>query len=273
MKKILLLFLVLECLASTVRAEASFRKKDNFIEKKGTHFIIYYTTDVSEDFVDSILEYAERYYDDLTDKLGFRRFDYWTWENRAKITIYPDQETFVRETKQPEWSGGAAIYELKSIWTFPRAVGFFDSLLPHEIGHIVFREVIGGKSVPLWLEEGVASYLEQAKRFGAEKAVLKAMENNTFIPLSELSKIDSDELRMISDVELFYAEAVSIVSYLIEKFGSPPFNEFCRKIKDGRSFDDALSYAYFDIRNASQLAEFWENYLRNKLKAKSTTIL
>lgn len=266
MKKILWGLAGLVCLCRMAAAE-------DFLEHKGTHFIIYYYKDVPLEFVDTVLDSSERYYNDLTDKLGFRRFDYWTWDRRAKIYIYPDQETFVKETKQPEWSGGVAFYEMKSIWTFPRASGFFDSLLPHEIGHIVFREVIGARSVPLWLEEGVASYLEQAKRFGSEKIVLKALENNTFIPVTELSKIDSDTLRSRPDIELFYAEAVHIVSYLIEKFGAQAFNDFCRKIKDGKSFDDALSYAYFDIRNSSDLAEFWEKYLRDKLKSKDATML
>jgi hypothetical protein len=245
----------------------------DFIEKKSTHFVIYYTKEVSEEFADSVSEFAERYYDELTQKLGFTRYDYWTWEKRAKIYIYPDQETYVAETKQPAWSSGMAVYEQKTIWSYPREAGYFDSLLPHEIGHIVFRESIGPREVPLWLEEGVASYLEQAKRFGSEKAVLNAIKNNTFIPLSELSKINSYALKQRSDVELFYAESVNIVSYLIEKFGAEAFSDFCRKIKDGKSFEDALAYAYFDIRNQRDLSEFWEKYLRDKLKSKDSAIL
>lgn len=241
---------------------------EDFLEKKGTHFIIYYDKDVSQDFLDSVMEFAERYYNELTEKLGFTRFDYWTWDKRAKIYIYPDKETYVKETKQPGWSSGMAAYDRKTIWAFPREAGFFDTLLPHEIGHIVFREVIGDRGVPLWLDEGVASYLEQAKRFGSEKIVLEAMNDNTFIPFKELTKIDGYGLRLRYDVNLFYAESVSIINYLIEKFGTERFNDFCKKIKDGKSLDDALGYAYFDIRNSSVLGEFWEQSLRDKLKNK-----
>lgn len=244
----------------------------DFSEKRGDHFIIYYTKDVPEEFVDSVIEYSEKYYNDLTQKMGFTRYDYWTWEKRAKIYIFPDQETYLKETKQPVWSSGIAAYDLKTIWTFPRESGFFDSLLPHEIGHIVLREVIGSKAVPLWFEEGVASYLEQAKRFGAEKIVLDAMKSQTFIPLKDLSQIGPSELRQGNDVSLFYAESVDIVNYLIDKFGVDKFNELCKKIKDGKSFDDALSFAYFDIRSSSQLAEFWEKYLKDKLRSRDEAI-
>ena len=245
----------------------------DFNEKKSSHFIIYYDKDVSEEFVNSVSEFAERYYDELTEKLGFVRYDFWTWEKRAKIYIYPDQEIYVRETKQPAWSSGMAAYDQKTIWTYPRESGFFDSLLPHEIGHIVFREAIGSHEVPLWLEEGVACYLEKAKRYGSEKIVLEAIKNNTFIPLKELSQIDTLALKQRSDVELFYAESVNVVTYLIEKFGPGIFSDFCRKIKDGRSFEDALAYAYFDIRNLGDLSEFWEKSLRDKLKSKNQAIL
>jgi len=248
-------------------------REENFSEEKSTHFIIYYR-DIPKDFVESVVTYAERYYDELTEKLGFTRLNYWTWENRAKIYIYPDRETFERETKQPGWAGGAAAYDRKTIWTFPHEAGFFDSLLPHEIGHIVFREVVGSrKSIPLWLEEGVASYLEQGKRIGSEKMVLEAMGNETFIPFEELSRIDPYTLRMRSDVNLLYAESVSIVNYLIQKYGVESFNNFCEKLKDGKTLDDALSYAYFYIRSAQDLKKFWEEYLQGKSKSKSAMML
>lgn len=240
---------------------------DDILDKKSTHFIVYYEG-VPEDFVDTVIKYAEGYYDELTEKLGFRRFDYWTWENRAKIYIYPDQETYAKKTKQPSWSGGAVSYAEKTIWTYPRESGFFDSLLPHEIGHIVFREVVGsGKGgVPLWLEEGVASYLEEAKRVGAQALVLRSLRDKTFIHFSELNKITVYDLRQRGDVDLFYAESVCVVNYLIEKYGVAAFNDFCKKIKDGKSFDRALSYSYFYIRSSGDLAEFWEQYLNDKLK-------
>jgi len=249
-----------------------FASAQDLSETKSDHFIVYHK-DVPAEFVNTIIDYSERYYNELTQKLGFTRYDYWTWDKRAKIYVYPDQETYLKETKQPSWSSGVAAYDQKTIWTFPRESGFFDSLLPHELGHIIFREVIGEGNVPLWLEEGVASYLEQAKRFGSDKAVLDALGDNSFIPLKELTQIDANALRQRPDISLFYAESVNVVSYLIDKFGSDAFNDFCRKLKDRKSLDDALAYAYFDIRSLSGLATLWEGSLKDKLRRKSKTIL
>jgi hypothetical protein len=245
----------------------------DFSEKKSTHFIVYSAQDVPEDFVNTMIDYAERYYNELTDKLGFTLFSYWTWDNRAKIYIYGEQESYVRETGQPSWSGGVASYDQKKIWTYPRGAGFFDSLLPHELGHIIFREVIGGHAVPLWLEEGVASYLEPAKRFGSEKMVLGSFANNTFIPLMDLSRIDGEALRLGGNVELFYAESISVIRYLIENFGVDRFNRFCEKIKDGKNMNNALATAYFDIRSVEDLGNFWEQSLREKANNKKKMML
>lgn len=246
---------------------------DQMSEKKSDHFVVYYDQQVAGEFVDTVIEHAERYHDALTEKLGFRRYDYWTWDNRAKIYIYPDQETYALNTRQPSWSSGAASYELKTIWTFPREAGFFDSLLPHEIGHIIFREVIGSRRVPLWLEEGVASYLETAKRFGSEKIVLDAMEEGSFIPLETLSQMGGLALRNEKSVQLFYAESISVVSFLIDRFGVDRFNRLCERIKAGKSFDDALGGAYFEIGSEKDLSRLWEQSLRDKSGLKKRTML
>jgi hypothetical protein len=266
MKKVFKLFLCLSFLTI-------FFGFGDFSEKKSTHFIIYYK-DIPEDFLDDVLEYSERYYDELTEKLGFRRFNYWTWDNRAKIYIFEDKETYEKEMNQPAWAGGSASYVDKTIWTFPQESGFFDTLLPHEIGHIVFREVVGAhRNIPLWLEEGVAQYLEQAKRIGAEKHVLSAMSEGAFIPFKELMEINGLTLRSRDDVKVYYAEASSLVNYLIQKYGVDSFNNFCSKLKDGKTFDNAISYAYFYIRNSSDLGEAWEQYLKDKLKIKDKMVL
>lgn len=246
----------------------------DFEEQKSTHFIIYYDKNVSTDFIRTVADYVERYYNELTEKLKLVRYDYWTWDKRAKIYLYPDQETYMKETHQPSWSGGVAAYDQKTIWTFPREAGFFDSLLPHEIGHIVLREAIGARRVPLWFEEGIASYLEQAKRYGAERRVLESLKDGSFIPLTRLSSMDVGDLQSpLVDVQLFYAEAVSVINYMMDKFGVEKFGYLFRKIRDGLSFDDALAYTYFDIRSTEDLAEFWENYLKGKTGQTTRTML
>jgi len=267
MRKALLFFLAVFLCAPAAGAETKFEKSTS------RHFEVYHEKGVAEDFVKEVIGFAEKYYEELTERLGFVRYDYWTWDDRAKIYVYADQASYLEDTGQPAWSGGLADYRAKSIRTFPRSAGFFDSLLPHEIGHIVFREVIGSHSVPLWLEEGVACYLEPARRFGAGKAVQQAIEDGTFIPLERLNTMDVRTLSDDAQVELFYAESVSLLTFIVEEFGVDRFNRICDRVREGRSFERALQLTLFGVQRLEDLAEMWEDSLKRKGRTRRKTML
>jgi len=136
-------------------------------EYKCQHFIVYYN-EAPLEFVKNVEEMAERYYEKITDTLDVNRSRSWVWKDRAKIYVYDDQDDYVQRGKTLGWSSGSAFVREKMIRTFPAAHGFFDTTLPHELGHIIFRELIGfDVQVPLWFEEGVAMYQEEAQRWGA----------------------------------------------------------------------------------------------------------
>jgi len=80
-KKALFLFLFCLCLPSSLRAEEEWRAK------KGEHFIIYYKN-APDEFLNKINDKAEEYYNKIAADLGFTRYDFWLWENRASIYIY-----------------------------------------------------------------------------------------------------------------------------------------------------------------------------------------
>jgi hypothetical protein len=187
---------------------------------------------------------AEQYYVEITKNLGFTRYKGWTWDDRVTIYIYDDSEDYVTNGKQAGWSHGVASPRDRVIRTFPSAHGFFDSTLPHELGHIIFREFIGFKAeVPAWFEEGVAMYQEKAKRWGAHDTVRAAIKDGTFKSLNELSLTP---LRYSADnqsVNLFYAESASVVNFLITEYGQ----QRCVRFKD----TDALNAA-------------WVKYLENE---------
>ncbi len=235
---------------------------DQWNEYKGPHFIIYYK-DAPDEFVHSVEKAAEQYYQEITENLGFTRYKNWTWEDRAKIYIYRDNDDYVRSSRQARWSHGAALAREKVIRTFPAAHGFFDSTLPHELGHIIFREFVGYKSdIPLWMEEGVAMNQEQAKRWGTDKIVKEAMAIGTFMPLEKLSRsrlYGNADQKM---VELFYAESASVVNFMIKELGEFKFIHLCRELREGSRFEEALHKVYLRFQNISDLNKLWVDYLK-----------
>ncbi|MFC1708546.1 peptidase MA family metallohydrolase [Candidatus Omnitrophota bacterium] len=259
-KKLLIFLLIIVSFLFCFRIYAA---EKEWQEKKSTHFIIYYKKSVDRDFIEDIIETAERNYDEIAKNLGYYRYKFWLWDDRAKIYIYPDQPSFQKEMDQPSWSGGCASYQQKAIWTFPHAAGFFDSILPHELGHIVFREFVGFQSnIPLWFEEGVASYQEKSKRYAAKNIVKDLLVKDQLLGIEELAKVtNTNTMRDKERVEIFYAEAVSIIYFLINRYGNSKFAKLCKSLNDNMSFDKALKKSYYSITNTQDLEKEWIRYL------------
>lgn len=258
MKKIILLFVLL-VLSSNI-----FALDDKWRTTKSTHFIIYYK-DAPDSFINEVIDRAEDYYYKITDDLGFTRYNFWLWDERAQIYIYNDIEEYMSNTGQPSWSAGCVSVKDKVIKTYPLASGFFDTLLPHELGHIIFREFVGfdNKNIPLWLDEGVASYQEKTKRFAAKGYVRRLIRENKFIPLDKLFPINPAFIQDKETVDIFYFEAVNLIDYLIGQFGNSNFVDLCRGLRDGKTLEQAISHAYSFI-NLTELNNAWARYVKNE---------
>lgn len=232
--------------------------------EKSTHFIVYYKH-AQKTFVDELIVQAENYYNKIADDLGFRRFDFWLWENRAKIYIYDDMEDFHASTGFVTWSAGLAITKVKTIHTYPYAKGFFETILPHELGHIVFREFIGfdNQLVPVWLDEGVASSFEKGRAALAGKIIKPAIADDTFIPIQNLTMLNPQLMQDNQKVNLFYAESISIIHYLIKEFGKDNFIIFCQRIRDGKNLAESLRSTY-NFNNLDELNISWKKFVENE---------
>ena len=234
---------------------------DPWKNTNSTHFIIYYKN-APDDFVNEVMDKSEGYYDKIADDLGFRRFDFWLWDNRAKIYIYDNSQDYQQATGQPSWSSGCAYPKQKIIHTFPYAKKFFDTILPHEMGHIIFREFVGfdNSAIPVWLDEGVACYAQPSQFSQANEIIKEGMQNNRFISLKGLSKLEPQSMVDPYLVSLFYAESVSIVDYLVKKSGQDTFILFCQLLRDKKDLEKALSSSY-NFSGISELDQEWQRHL------------
>jgi len=232
-------------------------KKLEWKEQKSRHFSIFYRN-APKEFVDTVEKSAEEYYKVVTKNLGFYRMQNWTFDRRAEIYVFDDADDYVKRSGQYAWSAGTASTRRKLIRTYPSAHGFFDSTLPHELGHIIFREFVGYRTlIPLWFEEGVAMHQEKAKRFGADKKVKETIEKGTFIPLDKLTTMRLSNKTNRQTVELFYSEAASVFNFLIKRIGNYRFVSLCRSFKNGVNFEQALKKTYPPFRSIERLNELW----------------
>jgi len=236
---------------------------DKWNTEKSTHFIVYYK-EAKEDFIRQLVNHAENYYDKIAENLGLRRYDFWLWDKRAKIYIYNDSKDYIESSHQPAWSAGYAQVKDKAIYSYPYAKGFFETVLPHEMGHIIFRETVGfsNPAIPLWFEEGVAVYQENSVPGQADRKLKQALENNKFINFQTLSSANPSLMKDDAEVRLFYLESLSLVDYLIRSFGRESFLIFCQRLRDSQDFRLALSSTY-PFENTQALGKAWEKHLKN----------
>ena len=234
----------------------------NWFNESSEHFIIYYKS-TPDLFITKVIDSAEYCYDQIADELGFRRFDFWLWDNRAKIYVYDTAAEYQQVTGLPSWSQGAAFPKDKIIHTFPAKQGFFDNILPHEMSHIIFREFVGfnNYAVPLWLDEGVACYHDKQARAQSRKIVQDAMKKEILISPENLANINPLVMTNKSEVNLFYSESLSLIDYLISEFGRDSFVLFCQGLRDKKDLEAALSYAY-PFNSLADLEEAWRHYLK-----------
>jgi len=249
------IFCVAVCLvigASTQNA-FSYRfdlKKDFWEVEKGDHFIVFYHPSISRDYVEEFIDNCEGYYDSIKDRLGFSRYDFWLWEDRATIFIFKEKEEYLEKCGRKEWSAASVNYNKKIIKTFYQEEDFLETILPHEVSHIILREFIGMKvKAPLWFDEGVAVVNEKGclqKYLFVAKCLV---ENGYYIPVDKMDSITNKQLIAPT---VFYPMAGALIIFLFEKKGEKGFLSFCEELKRKVNFYDAID-AVYGIKSPEEL--------------------
>lgn len=233
-------------------------------ELKGEHFKVYYTKD--RVFAKEVLEKSEYYYDKIASDLGYVRYSsFWSWENRAKIYIYSEKDdylTYIKKYDHPTWAVGIANYDDKEIISYVDSAGFLDSVLPHEITHLIFRDYVGGKNIPIWIDEGVAQWQEKGRAQFAKKKMRKLLESYTPIPIERLTTLNIGKVTNEAIVELYYVQAISLIDFLVRSYGGDNFIFFCKYLRDGKDVGEALKFTYpVSIRSVDVLHNKWLKYI------------
>lgn len=257
-----LLFLTAPCFAYNGKGRVRWQ------EHKSDHFIIYYNPDIPSKYVREFTRKCEKYYHEIADRLGFRRFDYWSWDNRGRIFIYGSREAYTKDRGRPHWSAASTQPKKKTIATYYFAEDFFNTILPHELTHIILREYIGYNSkVPLWFEEGVACANEDKYTDEYLLKVRELLDQKIYLSVDNLDKINSTKvLNMATRTDeefpwIFYSTSAALVMFLQEEYGRSNFIKLYRYLRDANTFYGAINKAYH-IRNKEELNNKFLSFLQ-----------
>jgi len=233
-------------------------------ELAGEHFIVRYTT--SDTFAKEIVKRAEKYYASVAKDLGNTHAnEQWRLEERCVITLFISRREYIAVTGGEESAFSHGHLLQRKIYSYMGQDGFIKRVLPHDIAHLMFADYLGIKRHAfLWLHEGLALRAEKMKHKRLLRHAKVAFEEQNYIPFDALMRMSqlrsSDAPGM---VELFYAESLAIVTFLLEKYNRQHFIAFCRDLRDNRSIPQALerNYGKWGIVSIQHLEEKVKNYV------------
>lgn len=104
--------------------------------------------------------------------------------------------------------------------------------VPHELVHILLYQKLGSKSaiLPIWLNEGLASFNEETANPDYYVVLEEASKNNTLIPITQLCNgFPQDGANFF----LSYAESDSFIRYLYQAYGASRLELLIDQYADG----------------------------------------
>jgi len=269
MKKCIFLFFLLYFLLSTFPSFLSVVcfDQDDYRKLRSAHFNINYHKSVNKSCIRDIKKTSEKFYRVITHEFHLVRDDPWLWENKAKIFVAKDQKDYVDKFNCPAWSAACVNYREKLIYTYPGQADF-DTIFIHELAHIIFREYMEKSRFPLWLDEGMAVYVED--KYGKPSYrnnlffLKDKIKKGDYIKFSELNKVTAKSLNGESSdyIKLFYFESYSIISFLKKRYRPHSFSNFLYYLKKGYNIEDALSNVFYHFPNLEELEKQWKKFYR-----------
>ncbi len=130
-----------------------------------------------------------------------------------------------------------------------------DSVLPHEISHMVFATAFR-KKIPRWLDEGAATSLEhEAERSKYRRMLLQFVDPNVrrAIPFNRMVEIQGD---YPSDFMPLYSQGNSVAEFLIGQGGHRRFASFAEKGMQNNDWNGAVR-EFYGYENLGDLQQVW----------------
>ena len=120
--------------------------------------------------------------------------------------------------------------------------------LRHELSHVALGQLSG--EWPRWFQEGVAMYVS-GDRFSVTQyaAMFRAVTQKRLFNFEDLAHTWPEQP---SDVEIAYAQSVTFVAHLAQRYGQAQLGELVEQVQGGASFEVAFARAFLTSLSVEQ---------------------
>ncbi len=224
-------------------------------ERRSQHLIVRWY-EGSDAFGEEIFELARNALQRQIDALGI------VPDRPLVLVIYANEEDFFAwHSYRTEWVGGQAFPEFgvaaQIIPPDSRPEWIYD-VIPHELNHLLvdpyIRTPLG--RVPSWFEEGLAQYFEQTSAREEHERLKQAVKAGYLLPLGVMRSSPGQDPE---EVYLWYAQALSMVEWLIERHGEAKLRAYIQRLHEGKSPSKAFREAFGETEE--EFYASWREYV------------
>ena len=175
------------------------------------------------------------------------------------VTLVAEDDPVARDT--PAWVVGRAFGD-RNVVIFPARVTRYpydslESVMQHEIVHLALFARAGGRPLPRWFHEGVATSVESGwSMVDQARLLFAALRDPTIGDVSGLFRSASQP-----DTTLAYLLAAALVNDLRERHGPDIAGRIARRIEAGAPFERAFARETGETP-AAAAAQAWNTYRR-----------
>lgn len=252
----LFLFLLLAALTPTITHAQS----PDWQEKRTTHFAITH--------VEAQLGEAERYarfvdgvYNDLSAIFGV------SIRTPVTLRLYPDERSYIAVNPLAEKIQGVIAHATSGRGRREIAIAVertrdmneeaIVNNVRHELTHLIVAD-LSGDELPVGFHEGIAQYLEKPIAREQQSAVARLRQANQANLLMSWADLNAPG-GAYSNPTVAYPESLSIVAFLIDRYGFGKFVDFLKANTSSPGYRTALETVYGV--SADQLETQWKTYL------------
>jgi tetratricopeptide (TPR) repeat protein len=216
------------------------------------HFIIRYDGGTVESgFVSDMNVALEDDYRDLSSTFSF-------YPNSPLIVVLYPEAQFHDITDTPTWSGGANDGKIKiPVKGLHTVSDDLRHVLIHELTHS-FVDLKTSKNCPVWLQEGLAQYMEGKRTTDADRALLAKMAEAKQLPrLAQLDRSFASADDRTADI--LYLESLAFTEYLITQHQFYQMNDLLERLGLGTTLDECFTTAY--MLSFAEIEAAWKRTL------------
>ena len=213
------------------KAERDAQEEAEYHEGETSHFRLKYNGDAAPDLAEQVLKTLESQFEEISTTLNY------VPPEPIGVILYTNQ-TFTDITRAPSWVGalndGRIRVPVEGLSTMTDELA---RVLKHELTHSFISQKTGGRC-PVWLQEGIAQYMEGKRSRVNAGALSAAFEQHMEI---SLASYETSWMNLPRDAASnAYAWSLAVVEAIVTVNGVDDLGRILDRIAGGSTAEDAI---------------------------------